>query len=110
MILLLWTALDMSAPGLCALEREGDTSAAALVDATASLAAASIATGTAPLPDGSSSPVPHVDDCFCCSHCVDLSRHAVSIAPSGIVGRAAVPEPRLTDQIPPPPYHPPLLG
>jgi len=63
LILLLWTAADLTNASLCALENEGTSFG-------------SIGT-TATMSDSSSSQVPdpaprHIDDCFCCSHCVDV--------------------------------------
>ena len=63
MILLLWTAADLSNASLCALDNEGAN-------------AGPLGSGTT-LQDGSSAPGPaqlpqHIDDCFCCSHCVDV--------------------------------------
>ena len=102
MLLLMWTAVDIAAPGLCALEREDDVSSSAGDKASIVVSAA------ASLPDDSSTPPPHVDDCFCCSHCVDFSRYATVFAPSGDVQRDAVDMLHLVDHVPPPPYHPPL--
>ena len=61
MLLLLWTATDLSNASLCALDNED----ASPVQASVMLA------------DGSAShlpvqPVQHIDDCFCCSHCIDV--------------------------------------
>lgn len=65
-VFLLWTAADLSNASLCALDNED----------TSSTAAPSTAGGAVVKDDLSSSlpPVqaPHVDDCFCCSHCVDV--------------------------------------
>jgi|SRR3990172_8188725 len=64
MILLLWTAADLSNASLCALENEGTgfssvgTTAEQIVDTSSS---------RAPVPAPA-----HIDDCFCCSHCVDV--------------------------------------
>ena len=103
MLLLMWTAVDIAAPGLCALEREDDFSIVADADK-----AATVVTTDASLPDDPSTPPLHVDDCFCCSHCVDLSRHVMMFSPAGDVECDAIVMLRLVDHIPPPPYHPPL--
>ena len=64
MILLLWTAADLTNASLCALENEATgfssvgTTATQIVDTSSS---------QAPVPAP-----PHIDDCFCCSHCVDV--------------------------------------
>lgn len=63
MLLLLWTAADLSNASLCALDNEGTGPFPVSTGAT--------------LQDSSDSQVPaqapqHIDDCFCCSHCVDV--------------------------------------
>jgi hypothetical protein len=102
-VLLLWTAIDVMAPGLCALEREHEENAvsAASADETA-------APDRALPPTNDSTSAPHVDDCFCCSHCVDIWRLDAVGAPADLVQRFVVHEQRPADFIPPPPYHPPL--
>jgi hypothetical protein len=104
-VLLLWTAIDMMAPGLCALEREHDDAAVAAAAATGAVAVA--LEGALPPADDSTS-VPHVDDCFCCSHCVDMWRLDAVAAPADLVQHFVVREHRAVDNVPPPPYHPPL--
>src|SRR5690348_16402644 len=61
MALLLWTAVDLANANACSLDNEGlpgTTQASQLISA------------------GSSTTLPtdlaHVDDCFCCSHCVNV--------------------------------------
>ena len=67
-VLLLWTAADLTNPGLCALDNEHDTVSASL---------GTVASASPELPMGNpTGPRPHVDDCFCCSHCVDLQLFA----------------------------------
>lgn len=116
-VLLLWTAIDMMAPGLCALEREHDE--AVVADATAAPAepsapaasgreAATMAVDQALPPSGDSTPAPHVDDCFCCSHCVDVWRLDAVAAPADLVQHFVVRQQHPVDNVPPPPYHPPL--
>lgn len=113
-VLLVWTAVDMMAPGLCALEREHDDVAVAAVGAEAGAfdAAGGVRARVAPdetlPPAGDSTPAPHVDDCFCCSHCVDVWRLDAVAAPADLVRRFVVREQRVVDNVPPPPYHPPL--
>jgi hypothetical protein len=114
-VLLLWTAIDMMAPGLCALEREHEESVvagAAAFEASADqpgiAAAATMAPNDALPPAGDSTPDQHVDDCFCCSHCVDMWRLDAVAAPADLVRHFVVREQRPADNIPPPPYHPPL--
>jgi hypothetical protein len=109
-VLLLWTAIDMMAPGLCALEREHDDVAVAAAVAEA-VETAGVPARLAPneaLPPGDSTSAPHVDDCFCCSHCVDVWRLDAVAAPADLIQRFVVHEQRVVDNVPPPPYHPPL--
>lgn len=96
--LLLWTAADLSNASLCALENEGT-------------GAFQVSTGTTLLDSSDGqvpAQVPHVDDCFCCSHCVEVqpaSPAALSIPVE--MRRAAVllAAPRVFGS---PLYHPPL--
>jgi hypothetical protein len=98
-VLLLWTAIDVMAPGLCALEREHEESSAA---------ASSVAPDRALPPTSDSTSAPHVDDCFCCSHCVDIWRLDAVGAPADLIQRFVIHEQRPVEFVPPPPYHPPL--
>jgi hypothetical protein len=113
-VLLLWTAIDMMAPGLCALEREhDDVSVAAAADAAgasddAAGVTARVALDEALPPAGDSTPATHIDDCFCCSHCVDVWRLDAVAAPADLIQRFVVHDQRVVDNVPPPPYHPPL--
>jgi hypothetical protein len=67
--LLLWAAADMSNASLCAQENEdGGFSVSASAPAVRDDAASTPA----------HAPVQHVDDCFCCSHCVEV----IDIAPA----------------------------
>ncbi|MEX1129831.1 MAG: hypothetical protein WEB50_14775 [Vicinamibacterales bacterium] len=68
MLLLLWTAADLSNASLCALDTEGEY--AVSFSARATLSGGS----DAPAPD--QTPQRHIDDCFCCSHCVDVQAFA----------------------------------
>jgi hypothetical protein len=63
LIFLLWTATDLSNPSLCALDK----------DDAAPVGAASAVQGSTP-PVAPQPASPHIDDCFCCSHCVDVAR------------------------------------
>lgn len=73
MLLLLWTAVDLSNAGLCALDNEDAAPMAA--DATATFSAAAHDAGAPLAPDTTR----HVDDCFCCSHCVDIRALTVAL-------------------------------
>lgn len=102
LVLLLWTAADLTNTGLCALESEGALDAVSLTSATA----LSNPSDTS-APRGTTSQG-HIDDCFCCSHCVEFQ--AEPPAPTAMVRASApvpllVPSPRLFGASV---YHPPL--
>ncbi len=100
MVLLLWTAADLSNVSLCALDNEGALGAGTFGGSTV-------------FEDGSTNQLPlepsaHIDDCFCCSHCVDIQ----ALAPATVVIPAALKRtpfilaaPRLFGSSV---YHPPL--
>jgi hypothetical protein len=99
MLLLLWTAADLSNASLCALDNEGQP-------IQLSAAHASLDSSSAQLPD--QTPQHHIDDCFCCSHCVEHQ----SVAPAAFVAHAEMQRPPLVLAAPQrdgfPLYHPPL--
>lgn len=99
MLLLLWTAADLSNASLCALDNEGQPMQ--LSDEHASLGSSD-----AQVPD--STPERHIDDCFCCSHCVE---HQV-FAPGALVMPVKMQRTPLVLAAPrlfgSPLYHPPL--
>ena len=95
--LLALVALDLGNPSLCALDQEMPSipvSAVAVLDAGST-------DGNAP-----TRPV-HVDDCFCCSHCVDVApvQDPARLAWAGV----GIPLPHDAAPLPTayPPYHPP---
>lgn len=101
LVLLVWTAVDLTNSGLCALDNEA---AAAPSAATTTIAAAGWDAG-AGLPQQDRV---HVDDCFCCSHCVDVSAifPTTVVSPVTVLHTAlVVPAPRIFGS---PLYHPPL--
>ena len=80
--LLFWTAVDLANASACALDNE------------------SVASGTAAAiypqapSTGGRAPAAHVDDCFCCSHCVDVERPASPAAARRVTPRfEALPRP-----------------
>ena len=103
-MLLLWTGADLTYSSLCALEQERDSfgSAAPLNPAVSSDVASTANLPVAPDPK-------HVDDCFCCSHCVDEPDLTPRLH-SGLASRArdelAAGAPAIFGT---PLYHPPLL-
>ena len=95
-VLLAWVALDLGYPSLCALDQE--------VPAMSLSAAALDAHPT----DGGAPDRPaHIDDCFCCSHCVDVA----SVQRSSALPWAGLPVSLPADAAPLPTayplYHPP---
>ena len=95
-LLLALVALDLGNPSLCALDQEVPSTplSAAALDAR---------------PTGDSAPARpvHIDDCFCCSHCVDVA----SAPGPAKLSWAGIRLPLPTDAVPLPtaypPYHPP---
>lgn len=99
--LLSWTAADLANASLCALDHEQELAASPASGPTVLTAAHA--------PSGQAADEPmHVDDCFCCSHCVELSRLLPAIDSEPAAPDAPTPVtlvPRLFGlQL----YHPPL--
>lgn len=96
-LFLAWVGIDLGYPSLCALDQENplNLAVATSVDAAS--------------PDGTT-PVPpaHIDDCFCCSHCVDVSSIASSV-PLWSVVFVPLPIDRAPFPSGYPPYHPPRV-
>lgn len=67
--ILLWTAADLSNASLCALDQEGAGARPSASDTVIRCVAAGH--------DNPASRPGHIDDCFCCSHCVDASVFAM---------------------------------
>lgn len=65
-VMLLWTAADLANSGLCALENEDPRSTAPAAPGASALDQ-DAGNRIPPRPAR-----PHIDDCFCCSHCVEL--------------------------------------
>jgi hypothetical protein len=100
MLLLLWTAADLSNASLCALDNEGTEAV--------SLSAITVRSGTSDAPVPDKTPQQHIDDCFCCSHCVDVKAFtpATVVMPVELQRTPLVlAAPRLFGA---PLYHPPL--
>ena len=99
-LLLLWTAADLTNVSLCALDNEGKN--AVSFSAIATLSDSS----NAQIPD--QTPQGHIDDCFCCSHCVDVR----AFAPATLVMPVELQRPPQVLAAPrlfgAPLYHPPL--
>ena len=97
-LLLVLTAVDLRLPAFCALDQRrppaSDVSAARFDESHS--------------PDNSTPPSPvHIDDCFCCSHCVNVT----AIPPLEILTTVRLDLPLPADMVPVaagyPPYHPP---
>jgi hypothetical protein len=73
MIMLLWTAADLANSSLCALENEDSRVSRDAFPLGVPIVVQQ--TGD-PSQFPSDTPVPHIDDCFCCSHCVDVPSFA----------------------------------
>ena len=105
--ILLWTAVDLSNASLCALENESGGSrygAGLLTPQSAAL-----------LEDGSTSsvppaPAPHIDDCFCCSHCVEFAGLAPGHPATIIEGQKAPVVLAAVRIFGAPLYHPPQVS
>lgn len=99
-LLLLWTAADLISPSLCGLE----------VEARQTTASAALTEGFASGPAGPPPAVPRqIEDCFCCSHCVDVPPAARE--PKATIGdlkHEPAPCPRKPRNVGDPHYHPPL--
>lgn len=95
-LLLGLVALDLGNPSLCALDQ-------------GQLAPASANADSRPSDDGNTVPPVHVDDCFCCSHCVDVG-FVSRLAPLAFIDRAMA-QPIYAPLFPAghPPYHPPRV-
>ncbi len=103
--ILVWTGADLGNASLCALENESEEPTSAIA-----------ATGDCLVLRGASesdvppAQAPHVDDCFCCSHCVEVAW----VGPA--LGATIVPGPRVPSILSAPSnlgsslYHPPQVS
>ena len=100
-VLLLWTAADITSSNLCALDQDVPLTALAL-----GLTADPSSTPVDPVAPEAPS---HVDDCFCCSHCVEvqeLGPRLSSVRLSSDVDVPPLASPRIFGVRL---YHPPLV-
>jgi hypothetical protein len=100
-VILIWTAADLTNASLCALDSDE------LGGAFSREYALTVnADTTDPAP---SQPSNHIDDCFCCSHCVDMQVLVPAVVAEPVTRR----EPPLDVAAPHgfgfPLYHPPLV-
>lgn len=100
MLLLLWTATDLTSPNLCALDNEDTPQTTASADLITEAPSAPVVPRPA-LP-------PHIDDCFCCSHCVDVPAMARELHTSIVDLEHQAVVSRKPHNAGVPLYHPPL--
>jgi len=98
--LVLWAGVDMTNPSLCALDNERAT--------CAPVSRTMLKADWRAHPDGNAAR-PHIDDCFCCSHCLEPGQIVAPDAVTALADRlpAVATQPRFQDL--PAVYHPPLL-
>jgi hypothetical protein len=101
-VLLLWTAVDMTNASLCALDNEDGGA----VVATGELPRI-MGTTSSPVSPVAPASAAHVDDCFCCSHCVRPGLRAPIPAPLAIVRVTAPPAVQAIQSASDPLDHPP---
>lgn len=101
MTLLLWTAADLTNASICALDSD-EFGGSPAHQSAASMSAAS----TTPAP---AQPSPHVDDCFCCSHCVEVAVLIPTIVAEAISRREPPLDAAAPESLGFPLYHPPLV-
>ena len=98
--LLAWTAVDLSDMTLCALDRESTPRHEASPDSC---------TLSSAKRDNSGSETRHIDDCFCCSHCVNASLVVSLVQDSSLLGLIRFASASHTRSAPHALYHPPQL-
>lgn len=97
-LLLALVALDLGNPSLCALDQESE-----------SRPVSAPAQDLLPSDGGTPTPPAHVDDCFCCSHCVDVAAIAAPAMLSLVGDNVSLPAERTPFPTGYPPYHPPKV-
>ena len=100
LVLLAWTAIDLTNSALCALEQEEFSTPVG----------SDLALSMSPASGGAIPAAPrHVDDCFCCSHCVTV----IDVTPArwnmSVVGPEQVAPPAAPLFRTFPVYHPPQI-
>ena len=95
-LFLAWVGFDLGYPSLCALDRENPLHKAAVTSVD-----------VASLGDTMPAPPAHIDDCFCCSHCVDVGSIAGLLPLAGVTARRVFPVDRAPFRAVYPLYHPP---
>ena len=100
-VILLWTAADLTNASLCALD--SDELGSAYVAGLSPTIGSSDTTDGTPLQSGR-----HVDDCFCCSHCVDVQALVPGVVAEPIARREPPRDVAVPDGFGFPLYHPPL--
>lgn len=101
LLILAWTALDLGYPVLCSLDREQIGSTYFAQDV---IGASSSSSSEKPATPG------HVDDCFCCSHCVTFTDVTSAQRTMGTVRQQKIDPPTAPLFRAFPIYHPPQLS
>ena len=112
-LLLTLTAFDLTNPSLCALDNGGGQNrTAAAIDQGEGGAAITLtavpATGRREAEQPLNSPI-HVDDCICCSHCIDVTALVGPLAGLAWFAPVGAASDRSPDGSGQPSYHPPRL-
>ena len=100
-VILIWTAADLTNASLCALDSDE------LGSAYAADLSSTLSSGTSDR--APSQPGPHIDDCFCCSHCVDVQVLVPGVIAQPIARRVPLRDIAVPDGFGFPLYHPPLV-
>jgi len=98
-VILLWTAADLTNASLCALDSD-EFGAAYAAELSPTLSNGT--TDRAPSQPG------HIDDCFCCSHCVDIQVFVPTVVAEPIARREPPRDVATPHGFGFPLYHPPL--
>lgn len=98
-VFLSWTAVDLGVPSVCALDQE---------DESLKIHSSSERVAPASTPhDGTPEAPVHVDDCFCCSHCVNVTAIHTPATLALVGTDVALPSDSVPVAAGYPPYHPP---
>ena len=99
-VLLTWAAVDMTNPGLCALDNERAT--------CAPVSRTMLRSDWSAHPGGEAAR-PHIDDCFCCSHCLEPGQIVAPGEVTALADRLPATASRLPFRDGTGLYHPPLF-
>ena len=96
-LFLAWVTVDLGFPSVCALDQEGRLIPLSVQSAV----------GAATSGDTVPAPPAHIDDCFCCSHCVNVTAIAGPPVIEWIDLHVTLPADRVPYPRGYPSYHPP---